>query len=52
MGNEIKKDMILGIQSFLLISEFVKNDELRELVISVQNNVKKSLKRGNYNRGI
>lgn len=52
MIKEIKQDMTEGIKSFELIFKYVKNDELRELVKDVQSNVKKQLRRGNYNRSI
>lgn len=49
---KIKETMIKGVAAFSMLHPFIKNDDLRDLVVNVQNNIKRKLKRGNYNRSI
>jgi hypothetical protein len=44
---EIKSDMINGINSMNALGQWIKNEDLRDTIRVVQNNVKKHLKRGN-----
>lgn len=43
---EIKQNMIDGVNSFSGLAHYIKNDDLRELIIIIQNNIKRDLKRG------
>ena len=52
MNKQIKKDMTDGVVAFNLLSHFVRSEELQELVITVQKNVLKNLKRGRKHRSI
>jgi len=52
MNKQIKKDMTDGVLAFSMLSHFVKNEDLQELVITVQKNVLKDLKRGRKHRSI
>ena len=44
---KIKETMIKGVAAFSMLHPFIKNDDLRDLVVNVQNNIKRKLKRGN-----